>query len=252
MNERRPVSSTRKAMQDLASAAPDDNARARWRAAENRSHVTISARGVPIRAGAIHALGAALECVDRQGLMLPASGGRALALRTARCHFPSPPTETRLMVCLKCKAEMSPAARFCPSCASPNPLDGDAKAPQEVTLSWLESVYQGLGYETKVEAASLTARHKERASIWLSIQGNKFLGLNSFWKLSKPPGMLAKGAFTEAVNKANSNSFVVMFSWPSNKQDVIQTSARDIAEFTDTYQQLTLHLFELSGLRAFA
>ncbi len=169
----------------------------------------------------------------------------------------------RSMKCTKCKTDVPPSARFCPSCGGQTVSDADAKDAQDVTLDWLEAVYKELGYKTEIKENNLYLKHDNKPNMWIQIKaGGRFIGINSSW-VSKRPGLLQKTTFLAALNKANQRSFLVNFSADlENSEGGIntstfmwlghRTSARDIADFTDHYAQQIQASFDDSGLRAFA
>jgi hypothetical protein len=166
------------------------------------------------------------------------------------------------MICPQCKGEIPATARFCPSCGAQTVGDADIKAPQEITLTWLESVYKSLDYNTEIKNDALTLKHDRKPNMTIYIKGNnQFLGVNSAWTIPKPPSHFGRKAFMEILNKANAQSFLINFSITSGNYSCVntssfmwtgtKTSARDVADFTDMYIQQINHLFESSGLLAF-
>jgi hypothetical protein len=93
---------------------------------------------------------------------------------------------------------------------------------------------------------------------------NSFIGINSSWKVSKPPTAFQKNKFITALNAANQRGFVVTFvAYNVDKPaDGIATSSfmylghktagHDIAAFIDLYSQQVEYIFKESGLLAFA
>jgi zinc-ribbon domain len=168
------------------------------------------------------------------------------------------------MLCVKCQTEIPATSRFCPSCGAQNAADTDTKSPQEVTLAWLETVYKEMGYkESNIKNDSLYIKHDAKPNLSIQLKAeNRFIGVNSWWNLGKPANLLQRGDFIEAVNKANSQSFMINFSRVPGKFNELSTSsfmwirskisARDVADFTDMYANQVNHLFDSSGLSAFA
>ena len=125
----------------------------------------------------------------------------------------------------------------------------------------MEGVYKGLGYKTELEKQSLLVKHDVKPNMVIELKAsNRFIGVIGFGP-SKGPGILQKSGFLEAINKANTQSFVVNFSWAPGSTAITtstfmwlasKVSARDIADFTDVFAEQITHLFTASGLRTYA
>jgi hypothetical protein len=171
------------------------------------------------------------------------------------------------MICSKCQSDIPASARFCTNCGAQTVTDEDAKEAKDVTLPWLEAILTGLGYpSTEIKEDYLYARdHDTYPNMSFRLRGqNSFIGINSSWKVSKPPTAFQKNKFITALNAANQRGFVVTFvAYNVDKPaDGIATSSfmylghktagRDIAAFIDLYSQQVEFIFKESGLLAFA
>lgn len=126
---------------------------------------------------------------------------------------------------------------------------------------------KGLGNpKTEIKDGYLYARdHEAYPNLSLILKGqNSFIGINSSWKISKPPTAFQRNKFVTSLNAANQRSFVINFmAWNIDKSaDGIgtstfmylghKTSVRDVAAFIDLYAQQVDFIFRDSGLAAFA
>lgn len=171
------------------------------------------------------------------------------------------------MKCCKCQSETPVSARFCTNCGAKTVNEEDIKDAKDVTLEWLEPILRGLGYpKTEIKENYLYARdHETYPNLSLILRGqNSFIGINSSWRVSKPPAAFQKNKFITLLNAANQRSFVVNFmAWNIDKPaDGIgtstfmylgyKTSARDVAAFIDLYAQQVDFIVRDTGLIAFA
>jgi hypothetical protein len=158
------------------------------------------------------------------------------------------------------------SARFCTECGAKTVADEDVKDAKDVTLCRLETIVKGLGYSiTEITDNYLYARdHESYPNLSIILRGqNSFIGINSSWKVSKPPTAFQKNKFITSLNAANQRGFVVnFFVHDLNKiADGIgtstfmylghKTSARDIAAFIDLYSQQVGFMSRDTGLAAF-
>lgn len=170
------------------------------------------------------------------------------------------------MKCSKCQSDIPASARFCTNCGAKTVNDEDIKDPNDVTFAWLEPILKGLGYpKTEIKDNYLYARdHDTYPNPSLILRGqNTFIGINSSWKVSKPPTTFQKNKFMTSLNAANQRGFVVNFmAWNIDKPaDGVgtstfmylghKTSVRDVAAFIDLYAQQVEFIFRESGLAAF-
>lgn len=162
------------------------------------------------------------------------------------------------MKCQSCGAEKPPTARFCPSCGADGSMFGELKAPNQVTLDWLEPVLAQGGYRVQECMGQLLAIHEERGLVVIGIAGAAISILHVV-KIRRP-GWMRKHVFLEALNRANGlHSFLTFSSLePFDCVRVTtffhlseRTAARDITNFLSAVHQGIGPVLSQSGLAAF-
>ena len=165
------------------------------------------------------------------------------------------------MRCQQCGKDNLATAKFCAYCGTMIVVVDDAKSPDQVSLAWLQTIMKGLGFVVEMREKDLLARHQTKPNFIMAV--NHYIGaitIQSLWVLRKP-GWGQRGNLLTAVNKANAQAWVGIWSVSDEGETALvsthinlteRLSARDIAAFLEIFQETIVKGFEGSGLNAFA
>jgi hypothetical protein len=153
---------------------------------------------------------------------------------------------------------MATSAKFCPNCGSK--ISEELKKPEEVTLDWLRTVAERLGYKTVSEPSeknTLFLRHEKMAHIsFLYQEKSAIIGVNSGFNIKKlqprdVPELLA------TLNKANQQGR--MCAWFVNNDHtgiwaytvihlLAQISDLDVLRILESFNEEVWSVLKNSGL----
>lgn len=114
------------------------------------------------------------------------------------------------MKCAKCSQENDVTARFCQYCGAQMASLSEGKRPHEVTIEWLKTVLERIGYsvEETEQGAVLMGKHEDRAHFLIQLRPELgIIVVHSLWG-GKKPGWGIKTDMLKAINKANALSIL--------------------------------------------